>query len=109
MSRRARTGSRAVARIAVEMAARLLLGYFLAGTDKAILLPIALVLPRCSGACHGRGSPKPRSESAWRDEAKDWDQEKGENELKLNIVGGRKGNGVELADMIMKMGKRKRK
>lgn len=45
----ARAGSVAVAGRAVEMAAGLLLGYFLAGTDQAILMTIALILPARSG------------------------------------------------------------
>lgn len=45
----ARAGSVAVAGRAVEMAAGLLLGYFLAGTDEAILVTIALILPARSG------------------------------------------------------------
>lgn len=44
-----RAGSVAVAGRAVEMAAGLLLSYFLAGTNEAILVTIALILPARSG------------------------------------------------------------
>jgi hypothetical protein len=53
-------------------------------------------LPAADERGMDEGSPKPRSESAWRDEAKDWDQAgRGEEE---GGGGGRRGERWEMSE-----------